>query len=57
MTKSLAKVTLFGETSKKGSKKSSGQSENGRQGSVGYCLKSGLRFSRNAFPPSWASSR
>ena len=57
MTKSLAKVTLFSETSKKGSKKSSGQSENGSQGSVGYCLKSGLRFSRNAFPPSWASSR
>ena len=26
-------------------------------GSFGYFLKSGFRFSRNAFPPSWASSR
>ena len=26
-------------------------------GSLGYFLKSGLRFSRKALPPSWASSR
>ena len=28
----------------------------GCQGNLGYCLKLGLRFSRNAFLPSWASS-